>query len=382
VLLAGNVGKIVRLYEEKMKVVRRLKDILGEDGVKKALSDGHSKRVPRPCGLTIHTGIGCDYACVYCYIYDMGFPGKVKPYPLKPYELVYAVASNPYVLPEKTLAAYGSVTEPFHPLTKDLAVKYIEEVYKWLKLPSQVSTKSFIDEDLADKLKVAEPNLNILISISTIDKAALLEPRAPEPIKRFEGALTAIRKGLEVTLFIRPVIPGVTDREIEKILDKALEHGIRGVVFGSLRVTRNILIRLQSKGINIEEIKSRIPKALRDREQVAINEKDIKNILVRKALEKGMIVYPSACSANIYSHKQFCNMCNFGPCGDPRNWDKVSEEDIRDYLEFRGLKICEIYVDENNGIYIETDQSKVPKDVIIHIAYASRLKTYVKHRHT
>ncbi|MCE4629966.1 MAG: radical SAM protein, partial [Desulfurococcales archaeon] len=97
--------------------------------------------------MTIHTGVGCSYGCVYCYIWDMGFPGYPAMYPLTPLQLAYALAINPYVLPRSTMAAYGSVTEPFLPETRDRALEYVKTIYEWLKLPSQVSTKSILDDE-------------------------------------------------------------------------------------------------------------------------------------------------------------------------------------------------------------------------------------------
>lgn len=374
------MGRITKLYEKKLRIIEELKNLIGEDSARKASLDSHSKRIPRPCGLTVHTGIGCDYACAYCYIYDMGFPGRVRPYPLKPLEMAYAIALNPYVLPEKSLLAYGSVTEPFHPITKDLALEYIESVSKWLKPLSQVSTKSFIDDGLAKRLRIAEPDISILLSIVTLDKSKELEPRAPDPIKRLEGASIAIKNGLNVALFVRPIIPSVTDREGEKILAKTLDYGVRDVVFGSLRVTERILRSLEARGIDTGEILARIPRAFRGRgDQVTIKESDIKKRLVSIARDMGYRVHPSACSANIVSHGQFCNMCSLGPCGDPSRREKISESDVGDYLEFRGIKKFDIKFDEN-GILMEVceDGSGISKEIAWHISIATRRRVSLK----
>ncbi|MBS7660110.1 radical SAM protein, partial [Candidatus Bathyarchaeota archaeon] len=123
---------LVELFELKRKVANELYEGLSEGARVKAREDHHSRRKPRPCGITIHTGVGCSYACAYCYIYDMGFPANVKPYPLNALEIAYALALNPYVIPKRTMAAYGSVTEPFLPETAKQAISYMAEVYKWL----------------------------------------------------------------------------------------------------------------------------------------------------------------------------------------------------------------------------------------------------------
>ncbi|MEM3479023.1 MAG: radical SAM protein, partial [Candidatus Bathyarchaeia archaeon] len=64
---------LVDLFERKKKIKADLEDKLSSDSRRIASEDSHSKRMPRPCGMTIHTGVGCSYLCAYCYIYDMGF---------------------------------------------------------------------------------------------------------------------------------------------------------------------------------------------------------------------------------------------------------------------------------------------------------------------
>ncbi len=341
------MGIITRVLEEKMGIAKKLEEILGKSSIDKALSDSHSYRKPRPCGITIHTGIGCSYRCSYCYIYDMGFSATVKPYPLNDLEIVYALARNPYVVPGYTLAAYGSVTEPFLNETRDLALKYIESVYRWLRLMSQISTKSILDFEIIRRIKLVEPNISILITIVTIDRYKDLEPYAPNPIDRIRYAAEASRQGLHISLFIRPIIPTVTDREINTILKIAIENNINNIVLGSLRVTQSIIDRLWVRGIDIDEILRRMPrKPTRRNEQIAIESRDLKERIEKIALDLGFKVYPSACSANIHSHKSYCNACRYGPCGYSESVVKIYEDDIRDFLEYKGIKVKYIDVSE------------------------------------
>ncbi len=283
----------------------------------------------------------------------MGFPGKVSRYPLSPLELVYALSLNLYIAPGYTFAAYGSVTEPFLPETRSDAVAYIGEVYRWLRLPSQVSTKSVIDETLAKALSLAEPRLSILVTIVTMNRHRELEPFAPSPRERLAGASIAVKHGLRVTLFLRPIIPGVTDREAYSILKAAIENNITSVVLGTLRVTPSIISKLRVLDPTIaNEVLHRLPtKPLSSRDQVTIKGSDLKKQIARIARDYGMKVYGSACSANVDAHDEYCNACNFGPCGDPSRAPPVSDSDIAELLEYLGAKRFSVEI-ENEVIVL------------------------------
>ena len=337
--LARRVGEAL---EAKQRAMEGLAALLSPGERRRAERDHHARRRPRPCGITIHTGVGCSYGCVYCYIWDMGFPGRPEPYPLSPPGIAYALAVNPYIVPGYTFAAYGSVTEPFLPETRELAVEYIGWVYRWLRLPSQVSTKTVIDSGLARSLKEAEPRLSVLVTVVALGEwARRLEPGAPSPEDRIRAAGEAARMGLSVALFIRPIIPGVTDAQAPRILEFARESGVRGVVLGSLRVTPGILSRLRAAGVEIP--RGRIPRAPRGpRDQVTILEGDLKEKIREAAERLGLRVYPTACSANVDSHVMPCHRCRYGPCyGEP---ERPDESDASEALEVLGVRAARVEV--------------------------------------
>ncbi len=365
------------LWERKLEISRELKRILGNEA-RAAERDHHSKRVPRPCGMTIHTGIGCSFGCVYCYVPDMGFPMKPRPYPLTPLQLVYALSLNPYVIPEITLAAYGSVTEPFLRETKERALSYIKEVWRWLKLPTQVSTKAVIDDHIISELLKGDKNLNVLVSVPVIGRESrILEPNSPSPEERFEGASKAVKAGIHVTLFLRPIIPGITEKQAEDILVMAKKVGIRDVVLGTLRVTEGILKRIEAlKLYNVlNEIRRRLPRCPKDRkDQVIIQASDLKRYIAKIAKEKGLKVLPSSCSANIISHNEYCEACNLGPCG-------LSERKIRDpaleakeLLEAMNVKVLDLEYRKNSiSVVIKKERYNVKLRTLLSIALRMRV---------
>lgn len=379
------MGKIIRFIEDKKQIIDKLSEILDKESINKAILDHHSIRRPRPCGITIHTGIGCSIACSYCYIYDMGFPAKVRPYPLTALELVYALARNPYIVPHKTFAAYGSVTEPFLSETRDKAIMYIANVYKWLFLPSQISTKISIDDELAKKLKNTDPSISVLITLVTIDKASELEGFAPSPLDRLKGIQIASRHNLSIYLFIRPIIPGVTDRELNTIIKLGAEYNVKGVVFGSLRITNSIIQRLRYRKVAINEIINRVSILPRGREQVLVKVNDIINRAKKIVQDYGLKLFRSACMANIDSHDDYCYMCSLGPCGNINRYYKIEYNDISEYLEVIGIRFKSMDIKINSisiVLHNNIDRFKYNRKALsiakLVLAYISRRKVVLE----
>ena len=331
--LAREAERLLRLKREAAK---RLESLLAPETARQARRDHHARRKPRPCGITIHTGVGCSYGCIYCYIWDMGFPGRPEPYPLPPEAVAYALALNPWVVPERTFAAYGSVTEPFLPETRDWAVRLIELVGKHLRLPSQVSTKTLLDPSLAQALARADPGISVLVTVVALgDLARRLEPRAPPAEERIRSAGDAARRGLGAALFVRPIIPGVTDRQAPRIFELARESGVRDAVLGSLRITRGILARLRTAGIRIP--RRMIPREPRGREQVTLHMGSVKRRVEQEAIRHGIRVYRAACMHNVHTHRLPCNRCRLGPCyATPPTPDPEDAEETLRILGYPG----------------------------------------------
>ena len=50
-------------WRARQRVIKTLEKKLSEEERREARQDHHAKRPPRPCGITIHTGVGCPLAC-------------------------------------------------------------------------------------------------------------------------------------------------------------------------------------------------------------------------------------------------------------------------------------------------------------------------------
>ena len=352
---------LLGLLDEKQRIIDKLRSRLDPREVRVAEKDHHARREPRPCGLTVHTGIGCSYSCIYCYVPDMGFPLRPREYPLTPLQMAYAIAVNPYTLPSRsgTMLAFGSVTEPFLPETRGKTLDYISTLKRHLGNPTQISTKASLGEMDVDGLKRSDSEISVLVTIITFKLHPRLEPRAPGPEERLETIRRLSGRSLHVSLFLRPILPGVTEPEIQLLLKRAAESGAVGVVAGSLRVTRGILQRLRLAGIPTSSIESRLPRYPRSRrDQVVVPAGSAKRLVQETAQRLGLKYYPSACAANMDAHGLSCHACSMGPCGPPEGLPRFDADEALQAAEELGISDVSVSL-RGNRIVVHTRRGGV-----------------------
>lgn len=340
---------------KKKQILVKLKSELPQESINNAIEDPHSRRRPRPCGLTIHPGRGCTLGCVYCYVQDMGFGKKVDLSPLSGEELVTSLLMNPWFVPGRngTFLAFGSICEPFHPKLYDKTLEFLDVIDRWLGNPCQISTKMRVDEELAQRLSNFKTRISPLVSVTTQRKAGMLELGAPSPEERFKGIRNLAKHGLNPMIFLRPIIPNVTEVEFQEIIRKAKNFRAEGIVIGSLKVSDPIKNRLIRAGIDIEATLSKLDVPLAGDNLVNVPLPKVKRNVSGLAKELGLIPFYSACCANAYNAGIPCqSLCwNTGFCTDcpnncPEKIPKVDKRAIsRDIA--RILKVKPVNVDIN-----------------------------------
>ena len=291
------------LLYEKARKVGELEVKLGDRALR-AQSDYHARKPPRPCGLTVHSVVGCTFACTYCYLPDMGIDFEhAKPYWLDSIEMSYALLKNPYFLPGLygTYLALGSIGEPLHPVGLERTLSYLQAFHSLLGNPVQFSTKIAVTRDLAKRIAAVNPLANPLVTIITLNLCEKLERSAPPPYARLRGIKELRRAGLAPMLFLRPLIPGIKEDDIFELLSEAKRYGAVGVVVGGLRITPAIVNRLKPVGFDVSEILKRTSRELKPGVQVPVNVNDLKRKVVNMAKELGLVPLLSACCALTYS---------------------------------------------------------------------------------
>lgn len=191
---------------------------------------------------------GCEHGCIYCFARPthayMGLsPGLdfetrlfAKP---NAAALLERELSKPGYIPR--VIAIGTNTDPYQPLERGYQLmREILDVLDRSSHPVAIVTKSaLVTRDIDILSKMAERNLvKVALSVTTLDRklCRAMEPRASAPHKRLKAIRALSGAGIPTSVMMSPIIPALTDNEIESLLGAAAEHGAQEASFILLRL--------------------------------------------------------------------------------------------------------------------------------------------------
>ncbi len=191
---------------------------------------------------------GCEHGCVYCFARPthaymgmspgLDFEAKLFAKPDAPKLLERELGKEGYK--PKTIAI-GTNTDPYQPIEKTWRImRQLLEVLEAHNHPVGIVTKSaLVMRDMDILSRMAEKGLaKVALSVTSLDRkvARTMEPRAATPTRRLETIRALSNAGIPVSVMVAPVIPGLTDHEIERILDSAYAAGAREAGYIILRL--------------------------------------------------------------------------------------------------------------------------------------------------
>ena len=191
---------------------------------------------------------GCEHGCVYCFARPthaymglsagLDFESKLFAKPDAARLLDKELSKQDY---QARTIAIGTNTDPYQPVEKQWRImREILEVLEARNHPVGIVTKSaLVTRDIDILSRMAEKGLaKVALSITTLDRklARTMEPRAATPPKRLEALKQLSDAGIPVSVMVAPVIPGLNDAEIERILDSAYAAGAREAGYVLLRL--------------------------------------------------------------------------------------------------------------------------------------------------
>ena len=201
-----------------------------------------------PFDWTLNPYRGCEHGCIYCFARPfheylgfscgLDFETKLIAKPDAPDLLLRELASPKWKGEPIVMSA---ITDIYQPIEHKMRIaRRCLEVLAEHKQPVSTMTKSAMvlrDTDLWAKLsKVNAGRVTITIVTLDPDLASVLEPRATTPAGRLRTIRELVNAGVQVSVNVAPVIPGLTDTEMPAILEAVAKAGAKRAAWVLLRL--------------------------------------------------------------------------------------------------------------------------------------------------
>ena len=191
---------------------------------------------------------GCSTGCSYCFARPshayLGLSPGID------FETKLTVKTNAAEKLREELAKPGYRCEPLTTAVNTDAYQVIEKKYRITRSilellhetnhPVSIITKCALIERDIDLLApmAAKRLVNVTISITTLDAGITrhMEPRASAPARRLLAVKRLSEAGIPVNVNVCPVIPFLTDSELEPIMEAAAANGAKSAGYSLVRL--------------------------------------------------------------------------------------------------------------------------------------------------
>ncbi|CAN5310886.1 PA0069 family radical SAM protein [soil metagenome] len=195
---------------------------------------------------------GCEHGCIYCFArpthayHDLspGIDFETKLF-AKPDAATLLRAELSTWREAIRPIAMGTNTDPYQPIESEWRItRQCIEVLAECRHPLFITTKSNrVLRDIDLLADMARDNLvAVAISVTTLDPAIArtLEPRAPHPERRIDAIARLTAAGIPVHASISPIVPAITDHEIEAIVARVAQAGATSLSFIPVRLPHEV----------------------------------------------------------------------------------------------------------------------------------------------
>ncbi|MGX7004080.1 PA0069 family radical SAM protein [Caballeronia sp. KNU42] len=217
-----------------------------EERAKTILTRNSSPDIPFSVSLNPYRG--CEHGCIYCFArpthsylgLSPGLDFESRIYAkINAGELLERELGKPSYQPEPI--ALGVNTDAYQPVERDLRItRRVTEILSERGHPFAAITKSSLIERDIDLLApmAQKGQFMAAVTITTLDAniARTLEPRAATPSRRLRTIRTLADAGIPVGVSVAPIVPFVTEPDMEKVLEACAEAGATSASFIVLRL--------------------------------------------------------------------------------------------------------------------------------------------------
>jgi DNA repair photolyase len=201
-----------------------------------------------PFDRSINPYRGCEHGCIYCYARPSHAYLGLSPgldFETKLFYKPDAVRLLGEEFRRRNYSAapimLGANTDPWQPVERRLGVTraILELLEKWQHPVSIVTKSALIVRDIDIIARLAEKSLvQVMVSLTSLDPEIkrTLEPRAASASARLNVIRSLRAAGVPVGTLIAPIIPVITDHELESLLEAAAAAGVQRAGYVVLRL--------------------------------------------------------------------------------------------------------------------------------------------------
>ncbi|VVE01138.1 DNA repair photolyase [Pandoraea iniqua] len=205
-----------------------------------------------PFDRSINPYRGCEHGCTYCFARPTHAYLGLSPgldFETRLYAKTNAAERLDAELRKRgyqpALLALGANTDPYQPIEREYRItRSVLEVLERFGHPVGITTKSaLVTRDIDILSRMAQRGLaRVFISVGTLDAdiARKMEPRANTPPKRIEAIHKLTQAGIPTGVIVAPIVPALTDFDIERVLTTAAEAGATYAGYTMLRLPREV----------------------------------------------------------------------------------------------------------------------------------------------
>lgn len=201
-----------------------------------------------PFDRSINPYRGCEHGCIYCYARPTHSYLNLSPGVDFESKLVAKVNAVEQLRAELAAPSYradvvniGSATDAYQPIERELRItRGVLALLAACQHPFSIVTKSsLVERDLDIIAESARSGLSaVSVSLTTLDSglSRKLEPRAASPQRRLRTIEAIARAGVPTHVNVAPVIPFITEPELERLLKSARDAGATVAHYTVLRL--------------------------------------------------------------------------------------------------------------------------------------------------
>jgi DNA repair photolyase len=229
---------------------RQVPTVVADETARSIISRNDSPDIPFTQSINPYRG--CEHGCIYCYArpshgylnLSAGLDFETRLFAkVNAAEVLRRELGKPGYRCQPI--AFGTNTDPYQPAERERGImRALLSVLAECDHPFTITTKSaLVERDLDLLAPMARKGLaRVYLSVTTLDRpmARRLEPRASAPLRRIEAIRRLTDEGVPAGIMTAPVIPFLTDDQMESVLEAAAGAGAREAGYLILRLPHEV----------------------------------------------------------------------------------------------------------------------------------------------